>query len=755
MAQPEKSNFLNKLARFVANPTTDWATLDNAATEQKGKAGPGGEMLELSPAEIFAIRYQRQKENRNIRVREFAVLRQIRAGNSAPGTQSSPSPQPVSSHDAALMKPASAQEHHSTRITDFSDKIKHLEQEMVEQWWDKADGKAKLPPEPAPVREEAKTQMLIETQIGQYNAASAPANNDVIAFDPAMLESLVVPSAAQPASQRQPSAAQPVAPQAAVPQPSVQAVAQPPAPSAAPAPVAALRPQQAPASAPAGESPVQPPVRQVPAATMAAAAPTPSPASTPVVHAAAAPKVAAKRQPVEAEPVAPIHGMEEQVDFASEQSPEGRASSTFVYRDSFTELPADGGGAKVSVDEQLLPDASSSMTEAQTMPSELPVAQSAAIIPPEYTPDDLPECLNEPAILFVQGSHEQAETQLLELAQAEQLAATIGQDNQEPHVALALLDFYRCTEQEEKFEAASIEMVRHFDRSAPQYQGADLGEATRILTTLGAFHDMDDSLQNGWRSPAELDLTDVMLLRAQLMTQPAQVLLDWQALQTILDDAVEPLLDQFRDLAGRKVDLLMWGAERLLACCVEKIQTLESQGPPLSPLYALLWQLRLELVRIMHGQEDFDHMALEYCVALEESPPSWSRTRCHFIDADSALSMLDGNQKEEAVSAGPAGLSADEETTLKHPLQWKGNLKGNIQALLQAVTAASQSDFCVIDCSQLNSVDYPAAVALLEWLMEPQNAQRPIQFVQVNRLLAVFWRIMGITANATVKLRRD
>ena len=117
--------------------------------------------------------------------------------------------------------------------------------------------------------------------------------------------------------------------------------------------------------------------------------------------------------------------------------------------------------------------------------------------------------------------------------------------------------------------------------------------------------------------------------------------------------------------------------------------------------------------------------------------------------------MLEGDQKEEAASAGPAGLSADEEATLKHPLQWKGSLKGNIQALLQAVTAASQGDFCMIDCSQLNSVDYPAAVALLEWLMEPQNAQRPIQFVQVNRLLAVFWRIIGITANATVKLRRD
>ena len=83
------------------------------------------------------------------------------------------------------------------------------------------------------------------------------------------------------------------------------------------------------------------------------------------------------------------------------------------------------------------------------MPSELPVAQPAAILPPEYTPDDLPECLNEPAILFVQGSYEQAEAQLLELAQAEQLGAQIGQEDREPHVLLALLDFYRCTEQEE------------------------------------------------------------------------------------------------------------------------------------------------------------------------------------------------------------------------------------------------------------------------------------------------------------------
>ena len=41
----------------------------------------------------------------------------------------------------------------------------------------------------------------------------------------------------------------------------------------------------------------------------------------------------------------------------------------------------------------------------------------------------------------------------------------------------------------------------------------DLGEATRILSTLGSFADLDQTAKGSWRSPSELDLTDVMLLR--------------------------------------------------------------------------------------------------------------------------------------------------------------------------------------------------------------------------------------------------
>ena len=675
MAQTDKdkNTFLSKLARFVANPTTDWSALDKASQGQKGNA-PGGEGLELTHEEIFALRHQRRKDNRNIRIKEFAILRQIRAGASVPGAPGANS-DPVGGAAAPALFPAPQLAHaaapaQSTNIAaDFRvSEIGRIEEQMAGQWWG-AKGKTSAP------TEAQKTQMLIETIIGEGNLESESQEGDLIAFDPAFL--------AQP--------------------------------------------------------PVQPPQQ----------------AEQPV----------AKAQHTEQQPVAPLHGSGEQVDFSQQQKADQQAA-TFVYRAAFDELPENSRDASVAAGalppwelrlQPLTQADAQSMAAAQAMQEALYADNELqpAVVPPEYTPEDLPECLNEPAIRFAQGDHARTETQLLELAQAEQAGAQAGLAAEEPHVSLALLDFYRCTEQEEKFEAASIQMVRHFDRSAPQYQGADLGEATLILSTLGTFPaEIDYSLQNGWRCPPELDLTDVMLLRSQLVTFPAQVLLDWRALQAILDDAVEPLLDQFRDLAKRKVDLLMWGGEHLLACCARRIDALNGTN---SPVYPLLWLLRLELVRIMHGQEGFDYLALEYCMALEESPPSWVRTRCHFIDAENALSMLERGEKENAASQDVAGgaLSKDEEESLKHPLQWKGTLKGDIRHLLQAVSEASTGDFCIIDCSQLNSIDYPAAVTLLEWLMAPQNEQRHVQFVQVNRLLAVFWRIMGITAQATVKLRRD
>ena len=199
MAQPEKSSsFLNKLARFVANPTTDWSALDSTLTGDREGIPEETDLAALSPAEILARRHQRRKHNRNIRIKEFAILRQVRAGASLPGITPVPSSNPSGGAGVLPQKPAALPQQ-STRIADFNvNQIDHIEKQMAEQWWDKPGADA-LPPEPAAAVEQIpKTQMLIETQIAKFSPHSAAQEGDVIAFDPALFESPAAPAASAP-----------------------------------------------------------------------------------------------------------------------------------------------------------------------------------------------------------------------------------------------------------------------------------------------------------------------------------------------------------------------------------------------------------------------------------------------------------------------------------------------------------------------------------------------------------------------------
>ena len=42
------------------------------------------------------------------------------------------------------------------------------------------------------------------------------------------------------------------------------------------------------------------------------------------------------------------------------------------------------------------------------------------------------------------------------------------------------------------------------------------------------------------------------------------------------------------------------------------------------------WKLRMEVLRVMHRPDEFELVALDYCVTYEVSPPSWDSARCEF-----------------------------------------------------------------------------------------------------------------------------
>ena len=42
------------------------------------------------------------------------------------------------------------------------------------------------------------------------------------------------------------------------------------------------------------------------------------------------------------------------------------------------------------------------------------------------------------------------------------------------------------------------------------------------------------------------------------------------------------------------------------------------------------WKLRMEVLRVMHRPDEFELVALDYCVTYEVSPPSWDSARCEY-----------------------------------------------------------------------------------------------------------------------------
>lgn len=637
---PKKEAFLGKLARFVSNPTTDWSALDSAPPSKFLDAPEMPEGAEFSQTEIMAMRHKRRKENRRIRVKEFGMLRNVRAGKIVPGVvpdfttavSDIHSTQPAGEDE---IRPHNAEASANKNAFDIN-KIDNIEQQMIEQWWDSEGGVSSASKSAEPPTAEAvpKTQMLI---VDDIDVRTVEQKSDTIDMDPEFFST----------------------------------------------PLGSVVPLDGQSNAPQSNT-----------------------------------------EDFKSKEEIAIQGAGVDVDTSQVD-----ASENFLHT-----LPIEKScNVDEGVDEKIYTN------KENYLPSS-----------PHLGLDELSESFNEAAILFAQDQDEEVEAQLIEQSEALKEAVEKNPElsKQEPHVLLALLDYYRATQQEERFENACLYMVQLLGRSAPQYLAADLAQATRILSTVGSEFVADGS-QSNWSCSAELDLSDVMLLRSQLIENPAQVLLDWRKLKVVLDEAVEPLVDQLKDLSQRKIELLMWGGRHLLDCCK---QQMDASPQPEKNIYALLWRLRLQLVGLMCGQEAFENESLDYCIALEESPPPWIALKCFYINADEAGDILDDAQVDEDGSDSAQMML---ESNTKYPLQWKGSIRGSIKKLLIALDAACDGQECVIDCLQLERIDSIATTELLAWLMARSAVAKRIQFINVNRLVAVFWRIMGIHAQADIELRCD
>ncbi len=351
--------------------------------------------------------------------------------------------------------------------------------------------------------------------------------------------------------------------------------------------------------------------------------------------------------------------------------------------------------------------------------------------------------LEEAAIRFANGDDRAAEASLLEAV------GPGGPRHEHAETWLALFDFYRATARQAPFEAAAMDFARLFGRSAPHW--VSLPELAERGAAATAAQAPAQSRVCDWTAPPTLDAAAVRRLTASVPDSGA-ARLDWSALEAIEPGAAPALVQLFTRWCASPVQFEFIAPERLSGLL--RAATPSGRGD-LDPVW---WQLRMEACRLMHDASGFELAALDYCVTYEVSPPSWEDVASGHAAIHAAGPAAPG---AAPLGAGHAPLRA-EPLVLDAPdgrgqaPRLVGQMAGDAAPALQKLDAAwDGAKVLTIDCSLLLRVGFGAAGALLNWASAHHAEGRQLHFVEVHRLLAPLFGVIGIHEHGTVALRRD
>lgn len=366
--------------------------------------------------------------------------------------------------------------------------------------------------------------------------------------------------------------------------------------------------------------------------------------------------------------------------------------------------------------------------------------------------------LDEAVIAFANADFEQCEQALVRLTRP------VGPRAHHAETWLVLFDLYRATGQQQPFESLAIDYAQQFGSSAPQWYSlpqlvaaavaadADDAGASRRGAAADAPAGGAGETEVGWVAPPVLDVEALAKLRSQTLQMPLPWVFDWRALRSVEPEAATQLSVLCRVWAGQALEMHWIGGERLFAVLHEAAPTGVRDADP------AFWLARLDALRLTHRADQFDEVAIDYCVTYEVSPPAWEPARCSVRLGDGQgrstrpppLSVF----SDVSTSFLESGLHEDPAVELAR-VELSGQLVGDIGETLRGLTARlGQAPMVAVSCARLIRVDFLAAGDLLNWVLTLRGEQRTVQFADAHRLVALFFGAMGINEHAQVQVRR-
>ena len=376
--------------------------------------------------------------------------------------------------------------------------------------------------------------------------------------------------------------------------------------------------------------------------------------------------------------------------------------------------------------------------------------------------------LDEAVIAFANADFEPCERLLVTLTRAGGLRARHAE------TWLVLFDLYRAIGEQAKFEALALEYASQFGWSAPQWfslpqlvgdaqrAAADAGDAGRSGFARGSGTGSAEErrarlqaldAQAGWVCPAYVDAEAVARLASVSLQLAQPWVFDWVGLTHIDALACARLSELFRSWMPQRLEMRWLGGERLFTVLADAAPNGARDADP------AYWQLRLDAARMTNRADQFDEIAIDYCITYEVSPPSWEPVRCAVRIANAGANT--------STAASPLSIASATSTNFVESLQLEdagtvqvgtvalsGQLVGDISATLRQMDLElGAASIINVSCARLIRVDFIAAGDLLNWVLARHAQHRSVAFFDAHRMVALFFGAMGINEHARVKVR--
>lgn len=243
--------------------------------------------------------------------------------------------------------------------------------------------------------------------------------------------------------------------------------------------------------------------------------------------------------------------------------------------------------------------------------------------------------------------------------------------------------------------------------SLPEMLGIKMGAAAAAPAVQKAYD---------WRAPVVMGPQTIATMLAVLSKAPQPWRIELGPAAHHRGRCCTAAAKNSQRMGGQPVELHFMGVDKLDKALLEGTSAGDSTDSQER------WNLRLLMMRLMQRDDDFEGLALEFCVAFEVSPPAWERTKNKY-------KCLDEVEGEQDVMVGHTiidSMLVDEtarpdfgHSRMMAGVELAGQIHGDASAVLAQLEARRQGHgILVVECGKLMRIDFSAAGNILNWVIE-------------------------------------